>query len=122
VGDPPFTGEVQSILYRIVPEIAQPPRSLGADIREELQDIVLRCLEKDPAKRPQKAGQVADALRRHRASLATDEFRMSSMRAMTQAGCWYESMSSPTRSGGPGFGVDGIALYGNDLTLVPGRA
>ncbi len=77
VGEPPFTGEVQSILYRIVHEIPQPPRSLGAEIREELQDITLRCLEKDPAKRPQKAGQVADALRRHKASLATDEFRMS---------------------------------------------
>ncbi len=77
VGEPPFTGEVQSILYRIVHEIPQPPRALGAEIREELQDILLRCLEKDPAKRPQKAGQVADALKRHKASLATDEFRMS---------------------------------------------
>ena len=77
VGEPPFTGEVQSILYRIVHEIPQPPRGLGAEIREELQDIILRCLEKDPAKRPQKAGQVAEALRRHKSSLATDEFRMS---------------------------------------------
>jgi ABC-type transport system substrate-binding protein/serine/threonine protein kinase len=77
VGEPPFTGEVQSILYRIVHEIPQPPRALGAEIREELQDIILRCLEKDPAKRPQKAAQIADALRRHRASLASDEFRLS---------------------------------------------
>ncbi len=77
VGEPPFTGEVQSILYRIVHEIPQPPRALGAEIREELQDILLRCLEKDPGKRPQKAGQVADALKRHRSSLATDEFRLS---------------------------------------------
>jgi ABC-type transport system substrate-binding protein len=77
VGEPPFTGEVQSILYRIVHEIPQPPRTLGAEIREELQDIVLRCLEKDAGKRPQKAGQVAEALRRHKSSLATDEFRMS---------------------------------------------
>jgi ABC-type transport system substrate-binding protein len=77
VGDPPFTGEVQSILYRIVHENPQPPRALGVEIREELQDIVLRCLEKDPGKRPQKAGQVAEALRRHKSSLATDEFRMS---------------------------------------------
>jgi ABC-type transport system substrate-binding protein len=77
VGEPPFTGEVQSILYRIVHEIPQSPRAIGAEIREELQDIVLRCLEKDPAKRPQKAGQVAEALRRHKSSLATDEFRMS---------------------------------------------
>ncbi|MEO8433192.1 MAG: ABC transporter substrate-binding protein, partial [Acidobacteriota bacterium] len=77
VGDPPFTGELQSILYRIVHEIPQPPRSLGAEIREELQDIVMRCLEKDPAKRPQKAGQISEALRRHKATLATEEFRMS---------------------------------------------
>src|SRR5207244_5743174 len=45
--------------------------------REELQDIVLRCLEKDPARRPQRASQIAEALKRHRSSLATDEFRMS---------------------------------------------
>ncbi|HYT30964.1 MAG TPA: ABC transporter substrate-binding protein, partial [Thermoanaerobaculia bacterium] len=77
VGDPPFTGELQSILYRIVHEIPQPPRALGVEIREELQDAILRCLEKDPAKRPQKAGQVAEALRRHRASLGSEEFRMS---------------------------------------------
>jgi ABC-type transport system substrate-binding protein len=77
VGEPPFTGEVQSILYRIVHEIPQPPRALGAEIREELQDIVLRCLEKDPGKRPQRASQIVEALRRHKSSLATDEFRMS---------------------------------------------
>jgi len=77
VGDPPFTGELQSVLYRIVHEIPQPPRALGVEIREELQDNILRCLEKDPAKRPQRAGQIAEALRRHRASLGSDEFRMS---------------------------------------------
>ncbi|HKD11318.1 MAG TPA: protein kinase, partial [Thermoanaerobaculia bacterium] len=77
VGEPPFTGEVQSILYRIVHEIPQAPRALGAEIKEELQDIILRCLEKDPGKRFPKAGQLADALRRHRSGLASDEFRMS---------------------------------------------
>jgi len=76
-GEPPFAGEVQSALYRIVHEIPQPPRALGAEIREELQDIVLRCLEKDPARRPQKAAQVAEALRRHRSTLHSDEFAMS---------------------------------------------
>src|SRR6266496_4098423 len=76
-GEPPFTGEVQSALYRIVHEIPQPPRAVGAEIREELQDIVLQCLEKDPARRPQKAGQLAEALRRHRSSLHSDEFSMS---------------------------------------------
>jgi ABC-type transport system substrate-binding protein len=76
-GEPPFSGEVQSILYRIVHEVPQPPRALGAEVREELQDIVLQCLQKDPARRPQRAGHVADALRRHRASLQSDEFSRS---------------------------------------------
>jgi ABC-type transport system substrate-binding protein len=76
-GEPPFSGEVQSILYRIVHEVPQPPRALGAEVREELQEIVLQCLEKDPAKRPQRAGLVSEALRRHRASLQTDEFSRS---------------------------------------------
>jgi ABC-type transport system substrate-binding protein/serine/threonine protein kinase len=76
-GEPPFSGDVQSVLYRIVHEIPQPPRALGADIREELQDIVLQSLQKDPAKRFQRAGQLAEALRRHRSSLHSDEFSMS---------------------------------------------
>jgi ABC-type transport system substrate-binding protein len=76
-GEPPFSGEMQSILYRIVHEIPQPPRALGAEVREELQDIVLQCLQKDPGKRPQKAGQLSEALRRHRSSLHSDEFSMS---------------------------------------------
>jgi ABC-type transport system substrate-binding protein len=76
-GEPPFTGEMQSVLYRIVHEIPQPPRAIGAEIREELQDILLQCLEKDPARRPQKAGQLSEALRRHRSSLHSDEFARS---------------------------------------------
>ena len=85
IGEPPFTGDVQSILYRIVHEIPQPPRDRGAEIREELQDIVLRCLEKEPGKRPQKAGQIAEALRRHKGSLASDEVRMSLVLSASRA-------------------------------------
>jgi len=63
-GEPPFSGELQSILYRIVHEIPQPPRAFGADINPDLEAIVLSCIEKDPAKRPQRAGELADSLRR----------------------------------------------------------
>ena len=63
-GEPPFSGELQSILYRIVHEIPQPPRSLGADINEDLEAVILTCISKDPGKRPQRAGEVADSLRR----------------------------------------------------------
>jgi ABC-type oligopeptide transport system substrate-binding subunit len=69
VGEPPFSGEMQSILYRIVHEIPQPPRSLGASIDEELERIVLSSIAKDPKERPQTAGQLAESLRRYRATL-----------------------------------------------------
>ncbi|HEY6121572.1 MAG TPA: ABC transporter substrate-binding protein, partial [Pyrinomonadaceae bacterium] len=63
-GEPPFSGELQSILYRIVHEIPQSPRLMGADINEGLETVILNCITKDPAKRPQRALEVADALRR----------------------------------------------------------
>lgn len=69
VGKAPFTGEIQSVLYRIAHEIPQSPRALGSDVQDELEEIVMQCLEKDRARRPQSAGEVADALIRYRAKL-----------------------------------------------------
>ena len=69
VGKAPFSGELQSVLYRIAHEIPQAPRSIGADVPQELEDIVMRCLEKDAARRPQKAREIADALIRVRSKL-----------------------------------------------------
>ena len=74
----PFTGEMQSILYRIVHETPQPPRALGAGIGEELEGIILSCLAKDAGKRPQKAAQLAELLRSHRGELRESE-RMKSV-------------------------------------------
>ena len=68
-GQPPFSGEPQSVVYRIVHEIPQPPRERGAVIDQALEAIVLGCLEKDPAMRPASAGELAEALRRYRATL-----------------------------------------------------
>ncbi|HSE43409.1 MAG TPA: ABC transporter substrate-binding protein, partial [Acidobacteriota bacterium] len=73
VGKPPYVGELQSVLYRIAHEIPQSPRALGADVAEELEEIIMRCLEKDPTKRFQRAKDVADALKRHRAKLRDSE-------------------------------------------------
>jgi ABC-type transport system substrate-binding protein len=73
-GEPPFTGEVQSILYRIVHELPQSLRALGADVSEELEAAVFQCLAKDPEKRPKRAGHLADALRRYRSKLREEEF------------------------------------------------
>ena len=68
-GEPPFTGEMQSVLYRVVHEN---PRSLierGADISQELEDVVMRALAKEPTRRYQAASHLAEALRKFRSSL-----------------------------------------------------
>ncbi len=73
-GEPPFAGEVQSVLYRIVHELPQSMRTLGADVSEELEAAVLQCLAKDPDKRPKRAGHLAEALRRYRSKLREEDF------------------------------------------------
>ncbi|HKC23379.1 MAG TPA: protein kinase, partial [Thermoanaerobaculia bacterium] len=78
-GEPPFSGEVQAVLYRIVHELPQSLRAVGADVSEELEAAILQCLEKDPDKRPKKAGHLAEALRRYRGKLHEDEYTRSVM-------------------------------------------
>ena len=72
-GNPPFLGEIQSILYRIVHEAPESLSTRGADVDEELDSLVLACLKKDPAQRPQSAGEVADALERYRGRIRDSE-------------------------------------------------
>lgn len=77
VGDPPFSGEAQTVVYRIVHEFPQPPRALGATIDGALEEIILSCLAKDAAQRPQRAGEVAHALSRYRSGMRdSDRGRM----------------------------------------------
>jgi ABC-type transport system substrate-binding protein len=51
-GQPPFSGEMQALVYRISNEIPLPPRALQPQLDDDLEELLLRCLEKDPAKRP----------------------------------------------------------------------
>ncbi len=82
-GEPPFSGELQSILYRIVHEIPQPPRLLGADINEDLEEVILTCIAKDPGKRSQRASEVADSLRRCQTRLHQSDLGKSVMLTKT---------------------------------------
>ncbi|MDH3286065.1 MAG: DUF2791 family P-loop domain-containing protein, partial [Acidobacteriota bacterium] len=73
VGRVPFTGEMQSVLYRIGHEIPQGPRDAGAEIEEQLEAIILSCLEKDPERRPSSAGRLAASLRQYKSGLRQSE-------------------------------------------------
>ncbi|MFE2140289.1 protein kinase [Streptomyces sp. NPDC059456] len=62
-GAPPFTGGSHvRLLMRHLQDAPEPPRSLRPDIPEDLEDLVLSLLSKDPRHRPPSAGAVAKAL------------------------------------------------------------
>jgi ABC-type transport system substrate-binding protein len=69
VGEVPFTGEMQSVLYRVVHESPQAPSQMGVEVDPELEQIILTCLAKDQARRPAKAGDLARWLRAYRTKL-----------------------------------------------------
>ncbi len=63
-GQPPFRGATQAETIRaVLRDKPVPPRRLNPDVNAGLETICLRCLEKDPSKRFQSAGELADALR-----------------------------------------------------------
>ncbi len=68
-GEPPFSGAVHSVLFRIVHEQPCKLRDRGFDYDPELEEIVLSCLAKDPEVRPQRGAELAEQLERHRAGL-----------------------------------------------------
>jgi len=68
----PFPGSTYSILYRILYE--QPPSltSRGVPLDAGLEEIILRCLAKEPARRPQSCGEVAEAIALARSRMSAD--------------------------------------------------
>ncbi len=70
-GRPPFLGSVQTVLHKALSELPERPEEVLAlsapssqKIPEGLEEICLRCLEKDRSLRFQTAHQVADAIER----------------------------------------------------------
>ncbi len=66
-GAPPF-GEAQGLdcLRRVVDEEPPPLRSLAPQLPKDLETVVMKCLEKDPARRYDDAQSLAEDLRRVR--------------------------------------------------------
>ena len=72
-GERAFAGAAEALLYRIAHEHPQPLRDRGVAISEELDALVLSCLAKEPAKRPESGEAIAGALRRLAAELRDEE-------------------------------------------------
>jgi serine/threonine-protein kinase len=56
VGEPPFSGGPIAVANQQLTKSPPPPRARGATLSEPFEGLVLACLEKDPADRPDAAG------------------------------------------------------------------
>src|SRR5205823_4584046 len=64
-GHPPFQSSAGlDVLVKLLQEDPQPLRKLDPSIPEELETIVMKCLEKDPAQRYDSARSLAEDLQR----------------------------------------------------------
>ncbi len=64
-GRPPFTGDTaMDVLVKVLADEPPPPRSFLPSIPRDLETIVLKCLEKDPARRYESARALAEDLGR----------------------------------------------------------
>jgi len=103
-GQPPFDGETMpEICANILQSPAPPLTTLCPDVLPDMEAVVLRCLEKDPARRFQNLGELAAALR----EFGTPAGRASAHRIMGifQSGAtMYGRTSGQMPESGPAWG------------------
>jgi WD40 repeat protein len=63
-GRPPFGGTPHMVLQQAVHDEPPPPRKLNDAIPRDVETMTLKCLAKEPARRYQSAGELAEDLRR----------------------------------------------------------
>jgi serine/threonine-protein kinase len=79
-GRPPFTGPDAEVLHAVVHHPPKRPRAIRSAVPLELEGIVLKCLEKNPADRYATAAELADDLDRFLAGVQPRAPRMTRLR------------------------------------------
>ena len=63
-GETPFRGTSQMLLHQVIHEDPPPPRKFDNTVPKDIETICLKCLQKEPSKRYQSAGDLTEELRR----------------------------------------------------------
>jgi len=72
-GKPPFKADtLAAIIRKHLAEAPKPPSTLNTQIPEAIEDIILKCLEKHPEKRYQKADEIIKAIDEARQKLVSE--------------------------------------------------
>jgi serine/threonine protein kinase len=101
------------ILKAQVEEPPPPPRSLGYDIPERVEELMLRAMEKNPGQRYQTAREFRESLQRWQSSSAATVVAPSPMRAPHTAGK-PDISTKPPASAGPAASEP--AIFASNIT------
>ena len=120
---PPFDGgEVTSLIAQVLHEPHRSARAIVANVPTGLEEVIDRCLEKDPAKRYQHAAELAVALLPFapKRSRAVAERAMTMMQRATGQHVAFDSLPPPpVPSSGPHSGMRPSGTGSNLPAFVP---
>jgi serine/threonine-protein kinase len=113
-GVPPFGGSttVEVAAHHLHTRPEAPSRRLGRDIAPDLEAVLLQCLEKDPAARPQSALALSAAIQRTAAAAALSRELAEAVSAHCDA---LVLERERTAHPGDGTAVDGTGLLTIEL-------
>jgi len=100
-GTPVFDGEtvIEIISHQVKTFPQRPSERLGKSVSAGLEELLLRCLEKDPSKRPQTAAELAKAL---------SDLHLSASWAGHAAQSWWNEYALDDTSGGVALSTDDV--------------
>jgi tetratricopeptide (TPR) repeat protein/tRNA A-37 threonylcarbamoyl transferase component Bud32 len=64
-GELPFRGNPRMLMHQVIHDEPPSPRKFNSNLPKDLETITLKCLEKEPARRYQTAGELSDELKRY---------------------------------------------------------
>jgi hypothetical protein len=101
VGQPPFRGDLPSLLRQHVQEVPIPPRSVNGEIPVGLNDLVVALLAKEPGNRPLDADTVLSSLRRFQ-----DDLQREAVTGTRARPAWQLAVTPPWHGdAGPGNAI-----------------
>ena len=84
-GELPFRGNTRMLLHQVLHDEPRPPRKLNDQIPRDLETVCLKAMAKEPERRYQKAGELAEDLRRF---LRGEPVRARPVGRLERATCW----------------------------------
>jgi serine/threonine protein kinase len=109
---PPFSGGSRDqVLAQILQKEPRPPRRLNKKVPVDLETICLKCLEKDPDRRYQTAGQLAEDLRRYVSRFTISARRVGPVRRLVKWARRRPGLAAALACAAVGVGVAALFAY-----------